>query len=181
MCRLRRMKKLSGNAGISLGILRGTRKLGCLSGCQIKRSTLCSRSAGTRRSYAPAQGVTWLCGDARDAQLREAIGMQDVVFFNRFLCHMNPAVAGSCLCNIGELVKPGGYLFVSGVDLDVRAKVGLRKAWKPVELLMRETHGGDHSLRDGWPLEYWGLEPFDDHRADWKTRYASIFQLDMRP
>jgi hypothetical protein len=38
--------------------------------------------------------------------------------------------------------------------------------WKPVADLIKETHEGDPSLRQGWPQEYWGLEPFWDDRFD---------------
>jgi len=41
------------------------------------------------------------------------------VVANRFLCHMEPPDAQNCLRNIGRLVKPGEYLFVTGIDLDV--------------------------------------------------------------
>ena len=122
-------------------------------------------------------GITWLCGDAGDSKLQDAIGPQDIVVANRFLCHMEPANAQSCLRNIGRLVKPGGYLFVSGIDLDVRKRVALEMGWKPVTDLVREIHEGDASVRRGWPLEYWGLEPIDDRRPDWQIRYASVFQV----
>jgi hypothetical protein len=36
------------------------------------------------------------------------------------------------------MVKPDGYLFVSGVDLDVRTKVARDLGWKPVSDLLRE-------------------------------------------
>ena len=97
---------------------------------------------------------------------------------NRFLCHMEPAAAETCLRNVARLVKPGGYLFVSGIDLDVRTRVARGLGWKPVPTLIREIHEGDTSLRRGWPMEYWALEPFNDDRPDWKTRYASVFQID---
>ena len=49
--------------------------------------------------------------------------------------------------------------------------------WRPVTEMIREIHEGDISLQRGWPLEYWGLEPFDQDRIDWKIQYASVFQL----
>lgn len=122
-------------------------------------------------------GLTWQVGDATSRQLIEDLGPQDIVVANRFLCHMSPAVAEACLRNIADLVKPGGYLFVSGVDLDVRTKVAQEKQWKPVTDLIREVHEGDTSLKNGWPLAWWGLEPFCESRSDWKTRYASVFQI----
>jgi len=123
------------------------------------------------------EGITWLQGDATDPELANILGVQDVVVANRFLCHMEPAAAEACLRNLGRLVKPGGYLFVSGVDLDVRTKVARDLGWRPVIEMMRDVHEGDSSLINGWPLDYWGVEPFCDDRSDWKIRYASVFQI----
>lgn len=127
------------------------------------------------------EGILWLCGDAGDPALVDTLGLQDVVVANRFLCHMRPAAAELCLRNIARLVKPGGYLFVSGIDLDVRTRVASELGWKPVPDSLREIHEGDASLRRGWPLEYWGLEPFRSDRPDWRLRYASVFQLGETP
>jgi chemotaxis methyl-accepting protein methylase len=122
------------------------------------------------------EGIVWQIGDARGPNLVSVVGLQDVVFANRFLCHMPREEAEACLLNLARLVKPGGYLFVSGVDLGVRSKVARDLGWRPVTELISEIHEGDSSLRRGWPLEYWGLEPFDQRRGDWKMRYAAVFQ-----
>lgn len=123
------------------------------------------------------EGITWLCRDAGDTRLRAEIGLQDIIVANRFLCHMKPEAAEACLRNIAKMIRPGGYLFVSGIDLDVRTRVALEMGWQPMPDLLREIHDGDDSIRRGWPLEYWGLEPLNDRREDWQTRYASVFQV----
>lgn len=123
------------------------------------------------------EGINWLVADAGDSQLTSLIGHQEMVIANRFLCHMDPPEAERCLRNIGNLVTPGGYLFVSGIDLDVRTKVATDLEWTPVQSLMEEIHNGDPSLRRDWPWKYWGLEPFNPKRRDWRVRYASVFQL----
>jgi chemotaxis methyl-accepting protein methylase len=128
------------------------------------------------RSWLKEQ-ITWLRGDAGDPALASVLGPQDIVLANRFLCHMDVNAAEKCLRNIARLVKPGGYLFVSGIDLNVRTKVARDLGWKPVPDLIRDIHEGDPSLRQGWPLQYWGLEPFWDDRSDWSIRYASVFQI----
>jgi chemotaxis methyl-accepting protein methylase len=121
--------------------------------------------------------IDWHVGDAGKSGLAADLGLQDIVVANRFLCHMVPNEAEACLRNLARLVKSGGYLFVSGVDLAVRSKVASEYGWRPVVDLIEEIHEGDPSLRGGWPLEYWGLEPLDQGREDWKVRYASVFQL----
>jgi chemotaxis methyl-accepting protein methylase len=122
------------------------------------------------------EGISWRLGDATASELIHTLGPQDVVVANRFLCHMEPAAAESCLRNIAGLVKPGGYIFVSGVDLDVRTKVAKDLHWEPVLDLIREIHEGDPSLTMGWPLGWWGLEPFCEDHPDWRFRYASVFR-----
>ena len=123
------------------------------------------------------EGITWHIGDAGDPKLVDVFGLQDIVVANRFLCHMQPKEAEICLRNLACLVKPGGCLFISGVDLGVRSKVARELGWTPLTELIHEIHEGDPSLRRDWPLEYWGLEPFDRRRHNWEVRYASVFQI----
>ena len=123
------------------------------------------------------EGIIWHLGDAGDPKILDVLGPQDMVVANNFLCHMDPPDAEKCLRNIVGLVKPGGYLFVSGVDLEVRTKVARELGLKPVLDLMEDIHDGDSVLRDGWPFRWWGLEPLNKRRHDWKIRYASVFQL----
>lgn len=123
------------------------------------------------------EGISWQAGDAGDPKLANNLGLQDMVVANKFLCHMNPPDAERCLRNIAHLVAPGGYLVVSGVDLEVRTKVALELGWTPIPELIEEIHDGDPSVRRDWPWKYWGLEPFDRKKPDWAVRYASFFQL----
>jgi len=123
------------------------------------------------------QGIVWRLGDARDPHLIDLLGPQDIVIANRFLCHMDPPDAEDTLRNLARSVGPDGYLFVSGVDVDVRTRVAQDLKWQPVAELMEEIHDGDPSLREGWPCSYWGLEPLDKRRSDWQVRYASVFRL----
>jgi chemotaxis protein methyltransferase CheR len=65
------------------------------------------------------EGITWHLADAVDPKLKKILGPQDMVVASNFLCHMAPADAEKCLGNIARLVSPRGYLFVSGVALEV--------------------------------------------------------------
>jgi len=123
------------------------------------------------------EDINWQVADAGDPELPKRLGPQDIVVANKFLCHMAPPDAERCLRNLARLVNPGGYLFVSGIDLDIRTKVALELGWVPVPDLLEEIHNGDPSVRHDWPWRYWGLEPFDSNKPDWKTRYAAVFQL----
>jgi CheR methyltransferase, SAM binding domain len=127
------------------------------------------------------EGISWQVADAGDPELVKCLGRQDIMIANRFLCHMDPPDAERCLRNLTHLVNPGGYLFVSGVDLEIRTKVALDLGWTPVPDLLKEIHDGDSSVTRDWPWKYWGLEPFDSNRRDWSVRYASVFRLGQRP
>jgi chemotaxis methyl-accepting protein methylase len=123
------------------------------------------------------EGITWMQGDANDPHLADVLGHQDIVVANRFLCHMRTPAAECCLQNIGRLVEPGGFLFVSGIDLDVKTKVARKMGWKAVTDMIQEVYQGDSSLIRGWPTHYWGVEPFSQDVPDWKMRYAVVFQI----
>ena len=122
------------------------------------------------------EGITWHVRDVSDPELISILGPQDMVVASNFLCHMPRADAEKCLRNVAQLVSPGEHLFVSGVDLDVRTKVALDLGWEPVTELLREIHNGDPSVRADWPWHWWGLEPLDERRHDWRTRYAASFR-----
>ena len=126
------------------------------------------------------EGITWQVDNAAAPELKDILEPQDMVVASNFLCHMMPAEAEKCLRNMARLVRPGGYLFVSGVDLDVRTKVALDLGWEAVPELMAEIHEGDPSVRGDWPWQWWGLEPLNRRRHDWQTRYAACFRIDSR-
>jgi chemotaxis methyl-accepting protein methylase len=122
-------------------------------------------------------GISWRLSDAGDPGLMRVLGPQDMVVASNFLCHMEPPEAENCLRNMARIVKPGGYLFVTGVDLDVRANVARDLRWRPVSELIEEIHEGDPSVRRDWPWAWWGLEPLNTKGGDWQMRYASVFRL----
>ena len=121
--------------------------------------------------------VQWHLLDATQPAVVKLLGPQDIVIANRFLCHMHPPMAEQTLRQIAQLVLPGGMLICSGVDVEVRTKVAQELGWEPIQDLLEEIHEGDHTLRDGWPWEYWALEPLNKKHSDWQLRYASAFRI----
>ena len=122
-------------------------------------------------------GIAWQVGDAGDPNLISSLGPQDLVVANNFLCHMEPRSAQRCLRNLAQLVGPGGCLFVTGVNLDVRTQVALDLGWEPISCLRAEIHDGDPLVRSDWPWRWWGLEPLDRRRPDWEMRYSAAFRI----
>jgi chemotaxis methyl-accepting protein methylase len=124
-----------------------------------------------------SEAITWRVGDVAAPETIDSLGLHDIVTANNFLCHLPPLIAENSLRNIARFVRPYGYLFVSGIDLDVRARVAAELKWLPVEELIEEIHDGDPCNRGLWPFHYAGLEPLDKKRQDWKRRYAAAFQV----
>jgi len=123
------------------------------------------------------EGISWSVADVREPEILDRIGVQDIVVASNFLCHMEGSEAERCLRTIAQLVRPQGFLFVSGIDLDIRQRVAQDLGWEPVTELLEEIHDGDPCLRGQWPFLYGGLEPLNKRRKDWKIRYAAAFQV----
>jgi len=126
-------------------------------------------------------GINWEVGDASDPSLITRLGSQDLVVANNFLCHLPARSARLCLRNLAQLVGSGGYLFVTGVDLDVRTNVALELGWEPITELRAEIHDGDPLVRSDWPWQWWGLEPLNRRRPEWETRYSAVFRIRTAP
>ena len=122
-------------------------------------------------------GISWRLADACDPGLAALLGPQDLVVASNFLCHLDGPTAETCLRSLSRLAAPGGHLVVLGVDLDIRSQVALDLGWQPLEELLEEVHDGDPVLRADWPWHWWGLEPLDRSRSDWRLRYASVFRV----
>jgi chemotaxis methyl-accepting protein methylase len=120
--------------------------------------------------------VTFEVADGTDPATIERLGPRHLVLANRFLTHMQPSDAEAALHRISQMVAPGGFLVCTGVDVDVRTRVVRALGWTPVVDRIEALHEGDPTLLEGWPWEYWALEPLDTSRPDWQLRYATVFQ-----
>jgi len=135
-----------------------------------------SETEATVKSWL-RESIEWSVGDVRTPDVAAALGSQDIVVANNFLCHMEPSAAEQTLRNIARLVRPGGYLFVSGVDLSIRARVARDLGWIPIDELLEEIYHGDSRMHQGWPFNYCSVEPMNKRKSDWKLRYSAAFVL----
>ncbi|UNK48701.1 hypothetical protein MNR01_13240 [Lysobacter sp. S4-A87] len=123
-------------------------------------------------------GTSWHVDDAADPGLSDRHGLQDAVLACNFLGPMGPQLAERCLRNLANLLVPGGYLILDGIDLDLKARVVKDIGLLPITEDAQCIHESDPTKQD-WPWTRWSLEPFDESRADWPYRYATIFQRPM--
>ena len=118
----------------------------------------------------------WDLASVFDPALGERLGPQDIVFVNNVLCHFQDAQAGQALENIAGLVDTGGYLFLTGVNPDVKVPLIASLGLTPTSDRVEELYKGDAKALARWPMTYWGPEPFDRSRRDWLLRYGTIFR-----
>ena len=123
--------------------------------------------------------MRWLVADAKDPNLVDLVGVQDVLLANNFLVHMQPAAAQECMTGLLRLVRPGGLFICRGVDLGVRESVVRRSGLEPITNEIQQIHDADPTIDapKDWPWKYWGLEPMDLTRREWPARYAAIFRV----
>ncbi|MBP1871899.1 chemotaxis methyl-accepting protein methylase [Ensifer adhaerens] len=119
--------------------------------------------------------TNWLTADATEGGLADTLGPQNIVLANNVMGPMDDSLAEVCLRNVMNLVEPGGYLVVDGIDLDLKTRVLATSDFKPVLLGQEELWSADGS-KDGWPWVRWGREPLDRTEPTWELRYSIIFQ-----
>ncbi len=120
--------------------------------------------------------VLFQVADIFDPRLREKFAPADIVFVQNVLYHFRPNAARRALRNVMSLLADRAAIFMDGVDLNFRTSLTRNYRLRPLEHLLEEIHSDAAAERGpNWPWIYWGLEPIDLTRPDWKTRYATIF------
>lgn len=119
--------------------------------------------------------ISFAAGDVLSPQFA-AKRDYDLVFGQNFLIHMRPADAARAFAALVAAVRPGGALFVGGMDLDQRPALVAEHRLEPVEWNIEAIHDADDMRRSAWPWHYWALEPIDRRAVPFAARYATIFR-----
>jgi chemotaxis methyl-accepting protein methylase len=119
--------------------------------------------------------TSWLVGSILNTVFLKSLGQFDAILVNNVLGPMPDSDAEACVRQlIDEVLAPGGYLVVEGMDMDLRTTVFSQSALTPVADRLEEIHLADH-WKQGWPWLRWSHEPIDKHFNDWQIRYGTIF------
>jgi len=101
------------------------------------------------------------------------------VVAQNFLYHLSRKQSRTAFAHLCALLKPKAALFIDGMDIDLRHALTAKAGLRPLDYLIPEIHADALTLRGApWPWTYWGLEPLDTARHDWKQRYATIYLRD---
>lgn len=99
----------------------------------------------------------------------------DLVFAQNYLIHMNDEDAEHAFSALVTALRPGGALFIGGIDLDLKIRLCKKHQLRPVVKDIKAIHEEDDLRRPSWPWKYWALEPFDGGMPDTTYRYATVF------
>lgn len=101
----------------------------------------------------------------------------DLVFAQNVLFHLPPVLARVAFENLQRVVRPGGHLFVEGMELDMRVELTRRARLEPFEHNVRGIY--DEARRhvpENWWDYYYGSEPYSSLTPDRARRYCTIFE-----
>ena len=118
--------------------------------------------------------VSFAYSDVLSAEFRR-FKNYDLVLGQNFMIHMNEATAETALGSLVAAARPGGALFLGGMDLETKTSLLTSHKLVPVDWNIAGIHEADDARRAAWPWEYWSLEPISPRHRDYLTRYSTIF------
>lgn len=118
--------------------------------------------------------VSFAYSDVLSAEFRQ-FKNYDLVLGQNFMIHMNDASAKSALASLVAAVRPGGALFLGGMDLETKTSLLAPHQLVPLDWNIVEIHEDDNMRRLAWPWNYWSLEPIHPRDRNYLTRYSTIF------
>ncbi len=119
--------------------------------------------------------VSFELGDITDAAFMAKLRPSDLVFAQNVLFHLPRPAAKRAFENLVAMLRPGGALFINGMDTDMRVRLTKRYELEPVEERLAEIHEDARVDRGAdWAHNYWGREPMKK-TGDWVRKYGTIF------
>lgn len=114
--------------------------------------------------------------DLLDPQQLGKIGRCDILFVQNLFNNLPPHVSVKAFPLLTRLLRPGGYLFVDGMDLGQKVRLTAKAGFIPVTENLETNYELARTYVMSWPWHYSGLEPLDMSRRDRQRRYATIFK-----
>jgi len=123
-----------------------------------------------------AEACSFAVGDLLDRRSMEALGQADLVIAQNVLFHLPRPAARAAFGHLHHALKPGGALFVNGMDIDMRIELTRKLALEPLDYLVEEIHNDARVDRgSGWAGAYWGRKPFSRDSREWLREHGTIY------
>lgn len=120
--------------------------------------------------------VSFDVGDITDASYMGKLPKSELVFAQNVLFHLPRPVAKKAFKNLVDMLRPGGAVFVNGMDMDMRVRLTKQYGLEPVAERIAEIHEDARVDRGAnWADSYWGREPLKMSR-EWVRKYCTIYR-----
>lgn len=123
-----------------------------------------------------AAPITFEAQDITNNQFLSDLPQADMIFAQNILFHLPRDKAEDAFRNLVNCLAQPGYLFVNGMDTDIRIKLSKELDLEPVTALLEEIHEEARLDRgEDWAYFYWGREPFNPKAKDASRQFGTIF------
>lgn len=120
--------------------------------------------------------VSFEQADLLSPELPKQFAPADIVFAQNVLFHMPPPMARQAFAAIAQLLKPGGVLFIEGMELDMRSSLTQAAGLEPLGYKVKEIYNySRRHIPTRWWRYYFGNEPYFEFAKDKLARYSTIF------
>lgn len=114
--------------------------------------------------------------DITDNHFLSTLPQADMIFAQNILFHLPRDKAEGAFKSLAKRLAKPGYLFVNGMDTDMRVKLSKQLELDPVTDLLEEIHEEARVDRgEDWAYFYWGREPFNPKIKDADRYFGTIF------
>ena len=125
---------------------------------------------------AVASHVRFDVADVLDPGLAAQVGTADIVRCENLLINLPRRLVRRAFANVMTLARPRAVLFLDGIEPGLRARLTRAAGLTPLDWKIRDIYEEARALHGyAYPWHYWGLEPFDGSRPDWRERYGTVF------
>lgn len=120
--------------------------------------------------------VSFEQADLLSPELTNQFAPADIVFAQNVLFHMPQAMARQAFAAIVRMLKPGGVLFIDGMELDMRVDLARTHGLVPLDYQIKEIYQYSRKhIPICWWRYYYGNEPYVSFARHRQTRYGTIF------
>ena len=123
-----------------------------------------------------AEPTSFAVGSLLDKPLMDSLAGADIVVAQNVLFHLPRPQARTAFGYLHDMLRPGGAMFINGMDTDMRVSLTKKLKMEPLDFLVEEIHQDASIDRGGgWAGAYWGRRPFSRNSRDWLRKYGTIY------
>ena len=121
--------------------------------------------------------VSFEQADLLEKSLPRQFPRAELVFAQNVFCHLAPPRARQAFENVVRVLKRGGWLFLDGMDLDLRVELTRARRLQPLDYKVKDIYqDARRHVPSNWWDYYYGSEPYLPFSRGRLRRYCTIFE-----